>query len=177
MARRLIGHYGGLRGALSADPNLVAEPDLAEGCRILHSAKKLFEVAAREHIHGSQVIVEDRSVIEYLQLTIGSAREECFLAVYLDGQGHYLQDEIVARGNCRQLQIGARTFLHRALDLGAYGLLLAHNHPSGRCEPSADDISATQQIRGAASALDIRILDHLVVTSTQAYSIQRAKRL
>ena len=61
----------------------------------------------------------------------------------------------------------------RALELRAAGLLLAHNHPSGRCAPSEIDIQTTARIEETANRLDLWLLDHLIVTSAAVFSIKK----
>jgi DNA repair protein RadC len=62
----------------------------------------------------------------------------------------------------------------RALTLGAGGFLLAHNHPSGDCRPSDDDLAATRRLAGIAEALEFELVDHLVVTARRALSMRGA---
>jgi DNA repair protein RadC len=61
--------------------------------------------------------------------------------------------------------------------LRAAGLLLAHNHPSGACSPSEADLAATAQISETARQLDLRLLDHLIVTPSSVYSINKEQLL
>ena len=63
-----------------------------------------------------------------------------------------------------------RLVLKTALELGAVGIALAHNHPSGSLEPSQADIKLTKKLKIAANSLDIRILDHLIITEKAYYS-------
>lgn len=177
LAGLLIEQFGGLNAALTPDPRTLADPELAEACRLLQSARKLVEGAAREQLQGSAVRASDRSMLEYLRLAIGGARRECFLAVYLDRRSRYLRDEVVGRGSCRQPRLSTRAVFQRALDLGANGLLLAHDHPSGRCSPSSPDLVTTDHLRTLANWLDIVLVDHLIVTPTQVFSIQVGRLL
>jgi DNA repair protein RadC len=65
-----------------------------------------------------------------------------------------------------------RPLVERALELGAAGFLLAHNHPSGRCRPSADDVSGTLRLAEVAEALELSLIDHLIVTRTRVFSMR-----
>jgi len=176
LAGRLIDHFGGLNGALAQEPGTIYDPDLAEACRLLRAARALFVSSAQERLQGADVRSDDRDVVEYLQLSIGSARHEQLHVIYADHCGQYLRDEIIAHGAGRRVRISARTLFHHALNLGANRLLLSHNHPSGRCEPSEDDTATTERLRSVADYLEIEVIDHLIVTSSQAFSM-RAGRL
>ena len=65
-----------------------------------------------------------------------------------------------------------RDVFSQALSLGASAIILAHNHPSGNCRPSAQDILATRKFGEIANALDIALLDHLILTDTSVYSMR-----
>jgi len=60
--------------------------------------------------------------------------------------------------------------LKQALEIGAVALILAHNHPSGTLKPSAADKQITQKLKIAAEALDIKVLDHLIITQNEYFS-------
>lgn len=66
-----------------------------------------------------------------------------------------------------------RTIIADAAVLGSAGLVLAHNHPSGRPEPSESDCSATRRLAAAADALDCTVLDHLVFAGKECASFRR----
>lgn len=116
--------------------------------------------------------VRNPSFLRYLQSHFAGAVEERFHATYCDGEGHYLYDEVLVRGSPVSVATRGRLLFGRALALGASGLLLAHNHPSGRCLPSRDDLFATNRLRDIASGLDIVLLDHLILTQDEIYSMR-----
>jgi len=60
--------------------------------------------------------------------------------------------------------------LKKALETGATGLILAHNHPSGTLQASEADKQITQKLKTAAQSLDIKVLDHLIVTEKAYFS-------
>lgn len=119
------------------------------------------------------MMVVSPGFLQYLQTHFTGAAEERLHATYCDDYGRYLHDEILAAGSADFVVTRARALFGRALALGAGGLLLAHNHPSGQCRPSQQDIAATNRMRDIALALDIVLLDHLIITRTQIYSIRR----
>ena len=70
-----------------------------------------------------------------------------------------------------------RLVLKNALQFGAIGLILVHNHPSGTLKPSEADIQITQKLKTAAQSIDIRVLDHLIITEKAYYSFADASML
>ncbi len=176
LAGRLIERFGGFGKALSADPSL-QEDEIAEACRILQAARRLTLRAVREQLEGSPVRADDRLLQEYLRSVLCGDADERFHAVYVDRHGRYLRDETIAQGNGFQIRLRARTLFRRALELGAEQLLLAHNHPSGDCRPSTDDVRTTDRLQTVAGYLDVRLIDHLIVTKSSVFSMKSGRVL
>jgi DNA repair protein RadC len=99
----------------------------------------------------------------YLRLVIGKSATECLHVTFVTQDWGYLADETIAQGTIAQVEGPLRRLLARAFDVGAHGIILAHNHPSGCAEPSAADVAMTKKIERLARAVDIRLLDHLIV--------------
>ena len=98
-------------------------------------------------------------------------------AVFLDSNRLYIADRSMGSGDLDRLSMRLRPLFGLAIGLGASGLILAHNHPSGDCRPSAGDFSATKRMASVARALDIDLLDHLILTSKSAYSMRSGAML
>lgn len=121
-------------------------------------------------------VVEARlaSMIDYLQQMVlqPPTHSERFHAIFVSAQNHYLGDASLGFGQTTTLTLRMRDLFARALSVGASGLVIAHNHPSGDCRPSPSDIEATQRLAAVARALDIELLDHLIFTDQAAYSMR-----
>lgn len=129
------------------------------------------------HCQTDPFSVRNPSFLRYLQSHFSGAPEERCHATYCDGRGNYLHDEMLVCGSPSSVGLRTRLVFSRAMEFGASGLLLAHNHPSGRCRPSSDDLSATNRIRDIAAALDIVLLDHLILTWDEIYSMRLGRYL
>ncbi|MEP5938061.1 MAG: JAB domain-containing protein [Erythrobacter sp.] len=130
--------------------------------------QQLQDNAALDHTQGLL------PVIVYLRdlFAMSNPRREHFHAIFLDRSGHYLDDYTLQIGDAASLSIRMRELFSHALQLDARGLVIAHNHPSGHCQPSARDIASTREIVKFAKAVDIALLDHLIITPTRAYSMR-----
>lgn len=96
--------------------------------------------------------------------------------VFIDSARRYLGDAAIGAGNHAHLVIQPREVLAAGFKLGASGMILAHNHPSGECRPSEVDIIATKRLAWLGEMVDLLLLDHLIITASQVYSM-RAGRL
>jgi len=110
------------------------------------------------------------SVQEYLHLKLATETREQFNVLFLNSQNQLISDEIMFSGTINQAPVFPREIVKRALMLNAAAIILAHNHPSGIADPSSADRAITNLIQDAASLMDIRVLDHIIVGSTNCYS-------
>lgn len=97
---------------------------------------------------------------------------ERFHAVFLDAERRYLGDAAIAQGGVSALTLRMRDLFGSALATGANGIIVAHNHPSGHCRPSQNDIAATRRLVAIGAALDVELIDHLIFTRDSVYSMR-----
>jgi DNA repair protein RadC len=113
-------------------------------------------------------------MISYLRSTVlvAGAQHERAHVVFLDTRSGWLGDAAIGLGSLNQLSLRMRELLGEALRLDARGIILAHSHPSGHCQPSGCDIAATRRLADVAQALDIALVDHLIFTTDEVYSMR-----
>lgn len=117
-----------------------------------------------------QKIVSSRSVFELMQPIIGELPHEEFWIVYLNNSNKVLQKQQLSKGGITGTLVDVRLVMKTALDLVATGLILTHNHPSGTLKPSGADKQLTNKLVAAAKSLDIKVLDHLIITEKAYFS-------
>lgn len=105
------------------------------------------------------------------------ANSERLHVAFLDDTNRFLSVAGFGEGRAFALSLSLRELFRHALSVGARGILMAHNHPSGDCRPSALDIEGTRRIASVAQALDIEILDHLIFSENGLYSMRRGAEL
>ena len=127
--------------------------------------------ALAEELKEKPLFDTPQAVRNYLQLQLGSRPHEIFAVLFLDSQHRLLALEELFRGTLTQTSVYPREVVVRALAHNAASVVLAHNHPSGSAQPSRADESITQTLKAALGLVDVRVLDHFVVTSTQAVSM------
>lgn len=102
----------------------------------------------------------------YLFLTFASPGQEVMGVVYLDSRNHVLHAEELFRGTLCRAAVEPRVILKRALSRDAASLILFHTHPSGDPAPSLEDLEFTRRMAEGATAVGIRLADHLVLGSS-----------
>ena len=136
--------------------------------RAIYRAMGLLESRLRK---PGKTFNEPRSVRQFLALHLARCECEVFFALWLDTQHRLITAEVCSVGTLSQTCLYSREVAKAALRVNASALILAHNHPGGSCEPSPADVALTKHIRNTLSFIDVRVLDHFIVTNESIYSL------
>jgi len=131
------------------------------------------EVGRRRRGEDAQKITKissSKDAFDILHPTIGELEHEEFWILYLNNANNVLLSSLLSKGGLTGTLVDVRIVMRQALELGAVGLVLAHNHPSGTLRPSKEDTKVTQKLKLASAALDIKVLDHLIITQKDYFS-------
>src|SRR5699024_3254180 len=115
-------------------------------------------------------ITSSKSVFEVFQPILGDLNHEEFWILYLNNSNKILRKMQLSKGGITGTLVDVRLTYKNALELGATSVILAHNHPSGTLKPSQPDINLTKKLKTAGESLDIKVLDHLIVTQNAYFS-------
>lgn len=110
-------------------------------------------------------IAEPSEAGRYLRARIGHCEREVFGCLFLDTRHQILACEDLFFGTIDGAEVSPREVVRRALLLNAAAAVAYHNHPSGNTEPSAADRSCTARLKAALALIDVRLLDHVVVSA------------
>jgi DNA repair protein RadC len=125
-----------------------------------------FEIGRRvalAHSALAEPIRGGEEVYHYLAPRLSHLRCECFYVLYLDTKGRLLHEQEISRGTLSSALVHPREVFAPALMRRAAAVVVAHNHPSGDPEPSADDRTTTRRLQRAGRLLGIELLDHVVI--------------
>ena len=136
--------------------------DIRKEDEIIDQALRILESRARygESMTSPQVAKD------FCRLKLGDLEHEVFGVLMLDAQNRLIEYEELFRGTLTQTSVYPREVVKAALASNCAGMILTHNHPSGIPEPSSADCSLTQALKQALALIDVRVLDHLVVSTT-----------
>lgn len=115
-------------------------------------------------------ITSSGSVFEFMQPIIGELPHEEFWILYLNNSNKVIKSVQLSKGGITGTVVDVRLAFKEALQLGAVGIILVHNHPSGTLKPSQADIQLTKKLKTAGESLDIKVLDHLIITEKAYFS-------
>ena len=131
------------------------------------------ELGRRRRVEDSlelKKITSSNSVFEVMQPLIGELPHEEFWILYLNNSNKILKSHQLSKGGITGTLVDVRLVFKEALQVGAVAVILAHNHPSGTLKPSQADIQLTKKLKSAGENLDIKVLDHLIVTEKAYFS-------
>lgn len=126
--------------------------------------RRVGEVMERKQISSS------KTVFDFFQPIIGELPHEEFWILYLNNSNKIIKSERLSKGGITGTLVDVRLVYKEALQTGATAIILAHNHPSGTLKPSQPDIQLTKKLKAAGENLDIKVLDHLIVTEKAYFS-------
>lgn len=114
----------------------------------------------------SDVFSDPASVKSYLRLRIGGLEYETFTVMFLNAQHGLIGCVDMFRGTIDQTSVYPREIVKEALRRNAAAVVFSHNHPSGSVEPSRADTTLTATLKAALALVDVRVLDHVIVSPT-----------
>ena len=178
MAKKLVAQYGDIGGVLHAPAH-----ELIDVCGLSVNTLALLKVVATCALRSSSACFSDsdQPIIAYWdqfedycrQLMAYNEVEE-FRVFFFDDVLHYKGSKLMNTGTVNKTMAHPREIIKAALDNKAVIIILAHNHPSGECKPSAADKQLTEEIRMVADAMDIEVYDHLIVTRNEIFSFRNS---
>ncbi len=115
-------------------------------------------------------ITSSGDVFGILSPLIGDLEHEEFWVLYLNNSNKVLQKKQISIGGKTGTLVDPRIIYRYALEFGATSIILGHNHPSGSLIPSESDKILTQKLKRAGASLDIKLLDHLIITEKEYFS-------
>jgi len=172
LARDLIARFSGLRGLLSADHSALGTVRGLGAAKAAQLAA-ILEIARRclaEALSTGPALGAPEAVRDYLRLSLGARAHEVFIALFLDAQHRVLRVEELFRGTLTQTSVYPREVVKAALSANAAAVIFAHNHPSGVAQPSRADELLTRRLKDALALVDVKLLDHFVVSADHALS-------
>ena len=165
LAKELLQKFGTIDRILIAPKSELLKIDgigekSAEAIKIINGV--VLAALKSKVINKSHINCFD-DVINYCKLNLKNLVSEELRILFLNAISEIIADEVMQRGDISSVEIYPRMIAQRCLELGATGIILIHNHPSGDPTPSQNDVFTTMQIKKALAVFDIRLQDHIII--------------
>lgn len=129
------------------------------------------EAILRRRLDRLGAVTDPSKASEFLRMRLAKLEHEEFHVMFLDNRHRIVACEMMFRGTIDGAEVYPREVLKRALALNAAAVILSHNHPSGNSEPSSADRAVTLRLRDALALVEVRVLDHIVVSAEGTSSL------
>ncbi|MCT8756567.1 DNA repair protein RadC [Glaesserella parasuis] len=138
----------------------------------LNIAYEIIESVLRENAadyNEKAELTAPEIVANLFKTKIGFSDREHFVVAFLNTQHHLIECEVLFSGTINESKVYIREIVKKALLLNAAAIIIGHNHPSGKIEPSYSDRALTERINEACKLLDIKLLDHIIVSGNEQF--------
>ncbi len=130
-----------------------------------------------EQVAAKPTISKPDDIVSFVRFHIGSNERECLMLLCLNDANKLLHHTIVSEGSIRRTPFYPREILKPAILLNATGIIIVHNHPGGDAVPSEADHEMTRKLEDLSRELDIRVVDHLITTPRETFSLKTGRLL
>jgi DNA repair protein RadC len=172
-AKKLLFKYKNISNFFTLDKSeFISNKDISERTFILFKLigdiieKKLYNDVTGEKIKLSS----NKKLIQYLKYNLGSKKIEIFKVLFLNTQNELIKDENLFYGTVDKSAVHPRELVKKVLEYDAKSVILVHNHPSGALKPSESDILITSKLKHLLEKLEIKLLDHIIVSPNGYFS-------
>jgi DNA repair protein RadC len=173
-AQRLLSQFGGLKGIAGAS---LEELSQVRGIGIAKASqiKAAVELSRRTEGYGEAAgqttVKTPEDVFSLAQGRLQGKKKEYFLAALLDTRNHLIKLAEISIGSLDGSIVHPREVFKEAISATAASVIFVHNHPSGDCEPSADDLALTTRLRDVGRLVGIPVLDHVIIAGADFVSL------
>lgn len=114
------------------------------------------------------------SLVNWIRFNIAFNNQEEFFVLYISSIGKVIKNEVLFKGTKSSSLVSVDEVLRRAVLLRADSLVVAHNHPGGMANPSEADLDITEKLMKCLKLMDLKLLDHVIVTRNDFFSFRKA---
>jgi DNA repair protein RadC len=172
VARQLLVSFGCLKKLLRAPPHEFMRWHGMGNAKYaaLQAAVELGRRFISETVPTGSVMTNSRIVQQFLSGQLRHHSNEVFACLFMDNHFRLLSFEEMFQGTVNETNVYPREIVRRALMHNAAKIILAHNHPSGRAEPSEADKEVTRLIQQALGLVEVVVVDHVIVGNPGCFS-------
>jgi DNA repair protein RadC len=143
-----------------------------ESVALLKLPRNFSDYLAKRSLKRKKMPNNVKELVDYLQNTAGRLKEENFIGIFLNQNYEIIEIEVLQKGTVNEAMVYPRQVLEKAIIHNATGLILVHNHTSGSPSPSQADKEITRLLLSSAMAMELEIIDHIIICENNHYSFR-----
>lgn len=177
IAKALVKEFGSFAAVLDQPvERLISIPGMGKQSAVyLAAIRSALHKYLEEQVENRPTISKPEDIAHFVRMHIGASDRECLMLICLNDGNKLVHHEIVIEGSVRRAPFYPRDILKIAILHNATSVIIAHNHPGGEAIPSDADHAMTSKLEALAGELDIRLVDHLITTPNQTYSLKTGR--
>lgn len=174
LAKKLIAKFGDISGVVNADVEMLKTIDGVGEVAIVQIKiiARIIQRILKNRAKQRPVLNNWQLVVDYASAAVKDLNYEVFRVLFLDKKHQLIEDELLAIGENDNVVISSKAIAKKALLLSASSVILFHNHPSGELRASAADISVTKEIVSTLKVLEVKVVDHLIISCNGYFSFK-----
>ncbi len=174
LAKSLLERFGTIADLINADKDklLLLEGVTENVCVSFFVIRQVINRVLKQKVVNQNIISSWGALMDYLRSSMGNLKLEQFRVIFLNKKNVLIADDIIATGTVDQAMIYPREILKRILFYEASAIVLAHNHPSGKAQPSKADIDLTNKIIEVCNTVNVAVHDHIIISNTEYFSFK-----
>jgi len=180
LSRLLIQHFGSLNAVFDSSLSELTQFNGIGATKYsqLLAVKELGRRYLDHHFQKNNLSLHSSDlVLDYLRYELKGEKQEVFAVLCLDPELRKLHFKKLFFGSVQHCAVSVNQTLRYALQQHACQLVIAHNHPFGSAQPSAEDIALTQQLENACKLVEIHLLDHFIISPEGSFSFAEQQLL
>jgi len=172
LAKQLLRDYDSLCGLMDATIySLTEKHGMGTSSAVLiRLVRELCSAYLEQRARAVEVLGSTKDVEKFVRMKIAGGQKETLMTIYVNARNRIIEYDLTP-GTVNRAAVFVRNLAQRAVLCNATGVILAHNHPSGLCLPSPDDIQLTRSIDAALKTFGVKLLCHLLVTPAECRHI------
>ena len=173
IAKDLLNKYGDLYSLLKQskdelETNSFITERIAIFLKVLFS---MLEDQLYKKIYNEKIVISSNvQLLDYLEFSLLKRDIEIFKVLFLNTQNELIREEELFQGTLDRSTVYVRELMKKVLKYNAKSVILVHNHPSGSLKPSKSDIILTKKIKEIFENVEIRLLDHIIISEKGYFS-------
>ena len=176
LAKKLIAKFGDISAVVNADVEMLKTVDGVGEAAIVQIkiVARIMQRVLKNHAKSKPVLNNWQAVVDYAFASLKDLNYEVFRVLFLDKKHQLIEDELVGIGENDHVFVSSKAIAKKALLLAASSVILFHNHPSGDLRASVSDIQTTNEVAAVLKGLEVKILDHLIISPKGYFSFKES---
>jgi DNA repair protein RadC len=176
IAKRLIDKFGNISSVINADIEILKTVEgIGEAALVqIKIVSRIIQQILKDSVKSKVVLKNWQALIDYASILLKDLNHEAFHVLFLNKKNQLLEDDLMGIGEDNYVFASSKAIAKKALLLSASSVILLHNHPSGDSSPSESDIRVTNQIISTLKKLEIKVIDHLIISPSGYFSFRES---